>query len=292
MFLIIYIIIVSSLIFFLKKIDRSGNNVFSVIFLSIPSIFMPALISTFLNVDMLGNQIVYGVKLTADLSKTSGQLKTLSDIISTFGLVVGVYSIFTTIKRLLSSKNIQHKNNELPQKINPENNKTFTSFNVIAALVLITILIISYIFIFNKYSNTDSNIINKNSDKDLDLDPSIVNLAKSIRVIETGNDENYEDLIFNGPYKYIPSKFESQSKLLNGKDLNGQPLDIKDQSHQNLVFYTWAKNLLDKGYTIKEIASVWRYGEYIPKNDLEKYQDTPYIKSVIEQYLNYTNFNF
>ena len=98
------------------------------------------------------------------------------------------------------------------------------------------------------------------------LDPDVIRLGQAIKSQESSGGKNTvsPETIANGTsgaFEYKKDTFDTQAKALGGKDLNGNPLDINNPEHQNLVWYTWAKNLKDQGYGIDQIAAGHNAGE-------------------------------
>ena len=129
------------------------------------------------------------------------------------------------------------------------------------------------------------------------LDPDIIRLGRAIRDKESSGGTNLSspETLANatsGNLQYKQATFDGQGKALGGKALNGQPLDIKNQEHQQLVFYTWAKNLKDKGYGVDQIAAAHNAGDGF-LTGWEKHRgvsngfkyDTPdYVNKVVTKY--------
>lgn len=130
------------------------------------------------------------------------------------------------------------------------------------------------------------------------LDEDVVRLARAVRQNESSGGTNLvsPETIANktrGPFQYKDDTFNTQAKLLGGKDLNGNPLDINNPEHQNLVFYTWAKKKKDEGYGVDQIAAAHNAGEGLLTgwenhkgvNEKGYAYDTPgYVNKVVSAY--------
>jgi len=135
------------------------------------------------------------------------------------------------------------------------------------------------------------------------LDPDVIRLGKALKIKESSNGANLisPETIANGTsgvFQYKKETFDGQAKALNGKNLNGQPLDINNPEDQNLVWYTWAKNLKDKGYGVDQISAAHNAGEghLTDWKDLKGVSksgyayDTPkYVEDAVAKYQNLKN---
>lgn len=127
--------------------------------------------------------------------------------------------------------------------------------------------------------------------KETQLDPDIVNLAKATRQIEsngnptaTGKSGEY------GYYQYLPSTWDAQAKKA-GVNVS---LEQATPEQQNQVWYTWAKAKKDSGKNIGQIASMQNAGEGRPNAYLEgnkgvnkygvSYDTADYAKKVAIEY--------
>jgi len=135
------------------------------------------------------------------------------------------------------------------------------------------------------------------------LDKDVILLLKAVRQKESGGGRNTvsklskEEGSFGG-LQYLEPTFKAQSKLLGGRDLNGNPLDINNDAHQNLVFYTWAKNLKDQGYGLDQVAAAHNGGMGAAKDYTKrigvnkfgnKYNVPAYVRDVVGLYNQYRN---
>lgn len=98
------------------------------------------------------------------------------------------------------------------------------------------------------------------------LDNDIVNLARAVRKIESG--DNFSARGGSGEYggyQYTPATWASHARAA-GVNV---PLEKATRADQNKVFYTWAKSKKDSGKNIGEIASMHNAGEGRPNAYLE-----------------------
>jgi len=133
------------------------------------------------------------------------------------------------------------------------------------------------------------------------LDMDVVRLGQAIK----GQESNYgrntvsKETIANGTrgaFQYKQDTFSRQGKALGGKDLNGNPLNLDDEEHQNLVWYTWAKKLKDEGYGIDQIAAAhnagegfltgWENHQGVNKKSGFAYNTPKYVNDVVSRYQN------
>lgn len=123
------------------------------------------------------------------------------------------------------------------------------------------------------------------------LDPTIVNLAKAVRQVESGGDPKIKGGSKEiGYYQYTPDTWNAQSKKY-GVNV---PLEKATPQQQNEVFYKWAKEKKDAGYNVGQISSMHNAGEGKPNAYKENWKgvnkfgvayDTPaYAKRVAEEY--------
>lgn len=123
------------------------------------------------------------------------------------------------------------------------------------------------------------------------LDPSVVNLAKAIRSIETkGQKDPYTARGASGEfgaYQYTKETWAGDAKTFLGKDV---PLEQADKLMQNEVAYKKLKSLKDKGFNVGQIASIWNSGspEWAGKVGVNKHgvrYDVPkYVDAVANAY--------
>lgn len=93
------------------------------------------------------------------------------------------------------------------------------------------------------------------------LDPQVVALAKAVRDEESGGNPSIKGKSGEyGAYQYIPSTWTKQSAAA-GVNV---PLDKASLADQNKVWYTWAKQKKDQGYTPGQIISMQNAGEGEP----------------------------
>lgn len=93
------------------------------------------------------------------------------------------------------------------------------------------------------------------------LDPDIVNLARAVRAVESG--DNFTATGGSGEfggYQYTPATWAKQAKAA-GVNV---PLNQATKEDQNKVWYTWAKSKKDAGFNVGEIASMHNAGEGKP----------------------------
>lgn len=93
------------------------------------------------------------------------------------------------------------------------------------------------------------------------LDNDIVNLARAVRKIESG--DNFSARGGSGEYggyQYTPATWAKQAAAAGVS----VPLEKATRADQNKVFYTWAKSKKDSGRNIGEIASMHNAGEGRP----------------------------
>jgi hypothetical protein len=122
------------------------------------------------------------------------------------------------------------------------------------------------------------------------LDPQIVNLAKSIRQTESGNSDVMGKSGEMGAYQFTRPTWEAYSKKFGIT----VPLDQATKEQQNEVVYKQIKEWKDKGHNIGEIASMWNAGGGRPNAYKENFKgvnkygvsyDTPaYAQKVAETY--------
>lgn len=126
-----------------------------------------------------------------------------------------------------------------------------------------------------------------------ELDASVVNLAKSIRRVESNN--NYSAVGKSGErgaYQWMQNNYESGASELG--------IDPNDRSpvNQDKVAYHQLKKLKDKGYSPEQVSAAWNAGEGRLKNDQWKTWkgknaqgvdfDTPgYVDEVIKNFQNF-----
>lgn len=117
------------------------------------------------------------------------------------------------------------------------------------------------------------------------LDASVVNLARAIRTVESGN--NYEAKGASGEhgaYQWMPGNYEAGAKKY------GLDPKVKDAMSQDKVAYNTIKEWKDKGLTPAQIASKWNSGgtEWEGKVGTNKYgvkYDVPaYVDKVVNAF--------
>lgn len=93
------------------------------------------------------------------------------------------------------------------------------------------------------------------------LDPTIVNLAKAIRAVETrGQKDPYTAKGASGEYgayQYTPGTWDADVVALTGKKV---PLEKADRLLQNEVAYKKLESLKKQGHNVGQIASIWNSG--------------------------------
>lgn len=141
------------------------------------------------------------------------------------------------------------------------------------------------------------------------LDPDAVRLAQAIRQGESNNNPNPAPTRITqtegsvGGFQFIPATFKTYGdRYLQGKDLNGNKLDINNPEHQNLVAYSYIKDKKDQGYGVDQIALSWNHGEGNIKKDynqIEPWKNTygntadprGYVNKIVNNYTQLKNQN-
>ena len=91
------------------------------------------------------------------------------------------------------------------------------------------------------------------------LDQDAVNLAKSIRKIESNDNFQARGQTGEyGAYQFMPDTWKQWSGKYLGRDV---PLERATKEEQNEVAYKKIKEMKDKGYNVGQIASSWNAGE-------------------------------
>lgn len=124
------------------------------------------------------------------------------------------------------------------------------------------------------------------------LDPTIVNLAKAIRDVESkGNFSAQGKSGEYGAYQFTQPTWDSIAPRVLGKSV---PYNQADELEQNAVAYHYIKELKEKGYNAGQIASIWNSGKPDPnvtgtgQNDFGVDYDVPgYVNNVYAKYLEY-----
>jgi muramidase (phage lysozyme) len=99
------------------------------------------------------------------------------------------------------------------------------------------------------------------------LDPGAVNVAKSIRQVESNGNFSAKGASGEyGAYQWLPSTW---SNMASQAGLGGVDLKDATASQQNQVAYTQIKKWKDEGYNVGQIASMWNAGAGAPN----AYQD-------------------
>lgn len=90
------------------------------------------------------------------------------------------------------------------------------------------------------------------------LDPQAVQLAQSIRQVESGGDFTAKGGSGEyGAYQWMPDTWNAESQAA-GVNV---PLDQATPEEQNQVAYTKIKQLKNQGYNVGQIASIWNSGD-------------------------------
>lgn len=94
------------------------------------------------------------------------------------------------------------------------------------------------------------------------LDPSLVNLAKAIRQVESGGNFAAQGKSGeHGAYQFTSGTWDSASRKYLGQPV---PLEQATPEQQNEVVYKRIKDWKDRGYNVGQIASMWNAGEGEP----------------------------
>jgi len=92
----------------------------------------------------------------------------------------------------------------------------------------------------------------------MELDKDIVNLAKAVRHVESGDNFNARGKSGEyGGYQYTKPTWQEDSRKYLGREVD---LELATPQEQNEVVYKKYKELKDKGYNIGQIASVHNAG--------------------------------
>lgn len=121
------------------------------------------------------------------------------------------------------------------------------------------------------------------------LDPTIVNLAKSIRSTETSLDGNFTASGKSGEYGAYQFTAPTWDKIAPEIGIN-TPYNQASPQEQNAVAYKYISDLKAKGYNVGQIASIWNSGKSDPTgnvgtNSYGASYDTPaYVNKVYNTY--------
>jgi hypothetical protein len=124
------------------------------------------------------------------------------------------------------------------------------------------------------------------------LDEDVVNLAKSIRQVESqGNPYLHGQSGEYGAYQFMPDTWASSSQKYLGQAI---PLEQSTLQQQNEVAYKQLKEWKDQGYNVGQVASMWNAGQGRPDAYLQGFKgvnaqgvayDTPtYASKVADEY--------
>ena len=119
------------------------------------------------------------------------------------------------------------------------------------------------------------------------LDPDVINLAKSIRQVETGGDPTAKGASGEfGAYQFTPDTWQKTASKFGVNT----PLEQSTMEDQNKVAYGQIKEWKDQGMNPGQIASMWNSGKTDPTGNtgVNKFGvkfDTPkYVNSVYKAY--------
>lgn len=131
------------------------------------------------------------------------------------------------------------------------------------------------------------------------LDPTIVNMARAIKSVETSGSQNpYQAKGGSGEYgayQYTAPTWAADSQKYLGQAV---PLEGATTAQQNQVAYGKIKDLKAQGYTPDQVASIWNSGKPDPTGNVGTNSsgvnyDTPqYVKSVTNAYNQFKNGQF
>jgi len=121
------------------------------------------------------------------------------------------------------------------------------------------------------------------------LDPTIVNLAKSIRSTETSLNGDFTAQGKSGEYgayQFTQPTWDAQASKLGITT----PYNQATPQEQNAVAYSYLKDLKDKGYNVGQIASIWNSGKPDPTGNVGvnsegvSYNTPAYVSKVYSTY--------
>ena len=121
------------------------------------------------------------------------------------------------------------------------------------------------------------------------LDPTIVNVAKSIRASETTLNGDFTKVGGSGEYgayQFTQPTWDAQASKLGITT----PYNQATPQEQNAVAYNYVKELKDKGYNVGQIASIWNSGKPDPTGNVGTnkegvaYNTPAYVNSVYKTY--------
>ncbi len=130
------------------------------------------------------------------------------------------------------------------------------------------------------------------------LDPKVLNLAKSIKLAETGSGDTYKKKGGSGEfgaYQFMPDTYKTYAQKYLG-DSNAQPTI----ENQNKIAYSFIKEKKDQGFNPSQIASMWNAGEKKPNAYKENWKgvnshgvayDTPAYALKVSEYYKKLNGN-
>lgn len=129
--------------------------------------------------------------------------------------------------------------------------------------------------------------MNPNQTQTIPLDPQVVNLAKSIRTVESGGNFSAKGKSGEmGGYQWMPDTWKGHAK-----DVLGDENAPMTPSNQNAVAYTIIKQWKDQGLNPAEIAAKWNSGTHkgwenkVGTNGQGVAYDVPaYVKKVTDTY--------
>lgn len=121
------------------------------------------------------------------------------------------------------------------------------------------------------------------------LDPTIVNLAKSIRSTETSLNGDFTAQGKSGEYgayQFTQPTWNTEASKLGITT----PYNQATPQEQNAVAYSYIKDLKDKGYNVGQIASIWNSGKPDPTGNVGtnaegvSYNTPQYVSKVYSTY--------
>lgn len=131
------------------------------------------------------------------------------------------------------------------------------------------------------------------------LDPTIVNMARAIKSVETSGSQNpYQAKGGSGEYgayQYTAPTWAADSQKYLGQAV---PLEGATTAQQNQVAYGKIKDLKAQGYTPDQVASIWNSGKPDPTGNVGtnsagvKYDTPQYVRSVTSAYNQFKNGQF
>lgn len=127
------------------------------------------------------------------------------------------------------------------------------------------------------------------------LDPSIVNLARAIRDVESGGQPDpfraKGDSGEHGAYQFMPATW---GKVAPQYGVN-TALEMASPEEQNKVAYHYIESLKKQGYNAGQIASIWNSGRADPSGRVGtnsagvNYNTPQYVENVYNKYTYYKN---